>query len=237
MRTAPKKMVTGNLRNGSNRRPHQPNRGYRSRNNNEDVEAMVALHNLPNHRDESLLSTHDLSGLDDGLIAVVEAAQKQQQQQQQQQHQHQQQQQQKDHNQQQQEVHDTDHHLHLHHQSQPSRHHSNHENAPSYAAVAAAAVSGDGENQYQYTEYDEAPGNNDYNHRDEEPEHEKHRGDIPVAEFDHHVGAGGEEIEIARALMQSNQEDGDLDEEHRDHEGMKDEPRSPGDENIYFKNQ
>lgn len=181
--------------------------------NTNDVEAMVALHSLPHHqRDDNLLSTHDLSGLDDGLIAVVEAAQKQQQQQQQLQQQQRQQ----------------------HHQQQATSHHSNHENAPTYAVVAAAAVSGDSANQFhQYSNYDDDNNNDDDDEYRED--HQSKGRQIPVATFDSHVGPGGDEIEIARALMQSNHEEQDEDIDDRNLKSD-DHRRPTSDENIYFKN-
>lgn len=186
--------------NGINRRKLYQNQNRPKATNTNDMEAMVALHALPHHqREDTLLNSHDLSGLDDGLIAVVEAAQKQQQQQQQlQQHQRQQ-----------------------HHQQQATSHSSNHEHAPTYAAVAAAAVSGDSANQFhQYSNYDD---DNNGEYREDQSKNRL----IPEATFDHHVGPGGDEIEIARALMQNHEDQDDIDQ------------KSDGgtrDENIYFKN-
>lgn len=126
--------------------------------------------------DEELLGSHDLSGLDDGLIAVVEAAQKQQQQ-------------------------------------NGGSQQPNHDHSPTYAAVAAAAVSGDSANQFSHYNSDYVDG--EYRTPDSSRKRNLH------AEFDHSVGAGGSEIEIARALMQSN---------HGEDGGKRDE------DNIYFKN-
>lgn len=112
-------------------------------------------------RDQSLLS-HDLSGLDDGLIAVVEAAQK---------------------------------------RSPQRERRLSHLPPPTYAAVAAAAVGGHSgqyyQNDYHYSKY----GPKERNRSDHVPV------DPDVSAFDHSVHAGGDEIEIARALMQSNDEE------------------------------
>lgn len=208
-------LVNNNINNNNNNN---------NNNNPVDVDAMVALHNLPNHRDDSLLNSHDLSGFDDRIIAVVEAAQKQQQQQQQQKRGQRQ-----------------DRHI--------PPHHSNHEHAPTYAAVAASAVTGDAANQFHqyHTEFNNdddddhdshqennfAVPNHGHVHRNSNHEQTDKNRNLPVAEFDHHIGAGGEEIEIARALMQSNHDDVHDDNENSHNDKTK--PVDVDDENIYFK--
>lgn len=72
-----KKMLHGmDIRrdNGSHGKSLQ---GIRIRRNHDEVDSISSLDHLPNRETDGLL-THDLSGLDDGLIAVVEAAQKRQ---------------------------------------------------------------------------------------------------------------------------------------------------------------
>lgn len=188
--TIPKKMATGNsiIRRNNKVLHSQPNNPnalniLKSRNSADDVDAMVAaaqLHNLPGHHrhdaTESLL-THDLSGLDDGIIAAVEAAQRSQQQ-----------------------------------------GHPNHQHHPTYAAAAAAAVAGDS-NHYQhyqneYTNHHEyhqdSNDNQGYNNGGNSKERNRNNNNIPVdpevSAFDHHVDSAGEEIEIARALIQANED-------------------------------
>jgi Acetyltransferases len=191
----PKKMAPGN-RPRSSKSYDQPTNGrnmIRPRSNDE-VEAMVAaaqLHNIPSNRhDSDGILGHDLAGLDDNLIAVVEEAQRS----------HQQQQQRLHHNQD-----DTNdnHHHHLHLQQHQS-----------YAAAAASAVSGDS-NQYQQYQ-------NDYSSQHEYQNSNKHRNnghEIPVdpevSAFDHN--SGGDEIEIARALIQANEDVEEEDESDHHH--------------------
>lgn len=206
--SVPKKMVSGPGPNTKHlhSQPNNPNsRGMmRSPRNADDVEAMVALHNLPNHsRDTDSLLSQDLSGLDDGLIAVVEAAQKQQQSHQQLQERirHQQQQQRQRHGQ-------------------------------TYASVAAQAVSG-GSNDYQYpNEYH----THDYNGGDSHKE--RHGSDIPVDPevegYDHHHG-GGDEIEIARALLQSNEDDNDHGDRLEGDDGRREKDSRSDETNMFFK--
>ena len=203
--TIPKKMATGNSiirRNNKvlHSQPNNPNARniLKSRNSADDVDAMVAaaqLHNLPGHNrhdaTESLL-THDLSGLDDGIIAAVEAAQRSQQQ-----------------------------------------GHSNHQHHPTYAAAAAAAVAGDS-NHYQhyqneYTnhhEYHQDSNDNQGFNTGNSKERNRNNNNIPVdpevSAFDHHVDSAGEEIEIARALIQAN-EDVQEDGHHQDVDELRDQ--------------
>lgn len=124
--------------------------------------------NQNGHRDDQDLLPHDLSGIDDGLIAVVEAAQK--------------------------------------------RHGSESSRQPTYASVAAGNHSG-----HFY--------HNDYNPNYKYKQQRNGVVDPDVSSFDHNVNPGGDEIEIARALMQLN------DDEHSDHNLEKrDDPL------IFFKN-
>ncbi|CCE88605.1 Piso0_001377 [Millerozyma farinosa CBS 7064] len=222
----PKKMMTATSVIRRNKllqsSPNNPNARnlLRSRNNPDDVEAMVAaaqLHNLPSqHRQdaaESLLS-HDLSGLDDGIIAAVEAAQR----------------------------------------SQQGAHQTHH---PTYAAAAAAAVAGDANHfqqyQHDYTnahEYHQVP-NETHAHATSSTNKGRNRhNNIPVdpevSAFDHHVESGGE-IEIARALIQANEDvpeegththnDVDAVRNQSSGEGQKndDSKRDVDDTNIFFK--
>lgn len=214
----PKKMATGNvMRNRSkvlHSQPNNPNARnlLRNRPNHDDVEAMVAaaqLHNLPSHRHdaESLLG-HDLTGLDDNIIAAVEEAQRS--------------------------------HQHTHQQSQ---------HGPTYASVAAAAVGGDS-NQYQQYQHDYTNHHNFHNDAESNSAKSRHNNnddDIPVdpevSAFDHNVGSGGDEIEIARALIQAN-EDVHSDESHhhlnedRENDGKSGQRSSNNrsdDGNIFFK--
>ncbi|CUM67503.1 uncharacterized protein PRCAT00005202001 [Priceomyces carsonii] len=214
----PKKMATGILirdRNNKvlNSQPNNPNaRSIRARSNHDDVEAIVAaaqLHNLPSHRHdtESLLG-HDLSGLDDNIIAAVEEAQRS-------------------------------------HQNQ----HHNQQTHPSYAAAAAAAVSGP--NHYQdyqneYTNHHEYEHDDPSTSRQDDNKHHRNsnNNDIPVdpevSAFDHNVGSGGDEIEIARALIQANEDVHGRNQEHNNPNSNKNTDlqgsnRSNGDTSMFFK--
>ncbi|KAM9902111.1 hypothetical protein OXX69_008456 [Metschnikowia pulcherrima] len=141
-------------------------------------------------RDDALLG-HDLSGLDDGLIAVVEAAQKRQK---------------------------TDQNSEHSHRSQGSA-------QPSYAAVAAAAV-GHSNHGFYGSEYSH-PFTNKYNTN---KRHDNVPVDPDVSAFDHSVNSGGDEIEIARALMQSNEVD------HSGSSQREKQSTERGDEaNMFFK--
>lgn len=148
--------------------------GLRTR---DDVDAIVAaaqLHNIPSHRHDPELLTHDLAGLDAGLIAVVEQAQEQHQRIQRQQQQ-----------QQLQQLHHQQHNLQLHHQS--------------YAAAAASAVSGDNQYQSYQSDYDysEVAG----------PTKRRESTDVVDPEVSGYAhNSGGDEIEIARALIQANED-------------------------------
>lgn len=164
--------------------PNNPNARsiMRGRSNNpDDVDSMVTvaqLHNLHSHRqDPDGLLPHDLSGLDDGIIAAVEAAQR----------------------------------------SQHNSHNNSHQQT--YAAVAAAAVSNEA-NQFQ--QYQNEYGNHDFNQvssdssnhsrNSDDKEGDRNTNNIPVdpevSAFDH-VNSSEEEIEIARALIQANEEQND----------------------------
>ncbi|EGW34009.1 uncharacterized protein SPAPADRAFT_135403 [Spathaspora passalidarum NRRL Y-27907] len=172
-RGIPKKMSTGQPSATVTR--HRINKVYsnqsrnlmRSRAAQDEVEAMVAaaqLHNLPSNRHDDLLS-HELAGLDDNLIAVVEEAQRNQQQRMQKERQQQ----------------------HQHSDQQQNRH------VQTYAEVAAAAVANDADYQeYDYHEYSKR------NNEDDIPV------DPQVSSYDH---GNGDEIEIARALIQANEDE------------------------------
>lgn len=108
---------------------------------------------------EALLS-HDLLGLDDNIMAAVEAAQR------------------------------------SHHNGQNSNSH------PSYAAAAASAVSGDSDyHQYLHDYLAEYQPDG----RQEKDRNSNIPVDPEVSAFDH-VDSGGDEIEIARALIQANED-------------------------------
>ncbi|PSK36308.1 hypothetical protein C7M61_004132 [Candidozyma pseudohaemuli] len=167
-------------------------------NGHDEVDSISAIHGLQ-HRESDNLLTHDLSGLDDGLIAVVEAAQRRQQSPQQ----------------------------------RSDNDHRNH-HAPSYAAVAAAAVEPESHRGYQ----------NDYSfHYNEKYNSSKDRDrndDVPVdpdvSEYDHNVNPEGDEIEIARALMQSN-DDVDENSPERGQRLQKSSEQDRANEaNMFFKN-
>ncbi|PVH15161.1 uncharacterized protein CXQ87_002998 [Candidozyma duobushaemuli] len=167
-------------------------------NGHDEVDSISAIHGLQ-HRESDNLLTHDLSGLDDGLIAVVEAAQRRQQSPQQ----------------------------------RSDNDHRNH-HAPSYAAVAAAAVEPETHRGYQ----------NDYSfHYNEKYNSSKDRDrneDVPVdpdvSEYDHNVNPEGDEIEIARALMQSN-DDVDENSPERGQRSQKSSEQDRANEaNMFFKN-
>lgn len=146
--------------------PKNAQNRIRRDNGHDDVDSMSAIHGLQHRESENLL-THDLSGLDDGLIAVVEAAQRRQ-------------------------------------QSSQQRSGSDHRShsAPSYAAVAAAAVEPEShrayENDYSFHYNEKYNASKDRDRNDDVPV------DPDVSEYDHNVNPEGDEIEIARALMQSN---------------------------------
>lgn len=179
-----------NLKSSQNR--------IRRDNGHDEVDSISAIHGLQ-HRESDNLLFHDLSGLDDGLIAVVEAAQRRQQSPQQ----------------------------------RSDNDHRNH-HAPSYAAVAAAAVEPESHRGYQ----------NDYSfHYNEKYNSSKDRDrndDVPVdpdvSEYDHNVNPEGDEIEIARALMQSN-DDVDENSPERGQRLQKSSEQDRANEaNMFFKN-
>ncbi|KAF3986077.1 hypothetical protein FT663_04494 [Candidozyma haemuli var. vulneris] len=196
-----------NQKSSQNMRP-----AIRRDNGHDEVDSMSAIHGLQ-HRESDNLLTHDLTGLDDGLIAVVEAAQRRQQSSQ----------------------HSMDQQRSTHHDS-VSRDHRGH-SAPSYAAVAASAVEPDSHRAYQ----------NDYSfHYNEKYNSSKERDrndDVPVdpdvSEFDHNVNPEGDEIEIARALMQSNDVDDGSPERSQQHlsrsEKTSEQDRA-NEANMFFKN-
>lgn len=174
------------------------------RRDNVDVDSIAAL-----HREADGLLSHDLSALDDGLIAVVEAAQKRQPNSDRQSVQH----------------------------SSPSHQQSNNHDSPvpTYAAVAAAAVSGHA-NQFYSSDYHHAYTSK-YTTKDRDRRNDN-IVDPDVSAFDHTVNPGGDEIEIARALMQSNEDDDQhLDREDSEHSGQGKKDSNNGDDsNIFFKN-
>lgn len=167
-------------------------------NGHDEVDSISAIHGLQ-HRESDNLLTHDLSGLDDGLIAVVEAAQRRQQSPQ---------------------------------QRSDNDHRSHH--APSYAAVAAAAVEPESHRGYQ----------NDYSfHYNEKYSSSKDRDrneDVPVdpdvSEYDHNVNPEGDEIEIARALMQSNDDVDENSPERGQRQQKSSEQDRANEANMFFKN-
>lgn len=179
-----------NLKSSQNR--------IRRDNGHDEVDSISAIHGLQ-HRESDNLLTHDLSGLDDGLIAVVEAAQRRQQSPQQ----------------------------------RSDNDHRNH-HAPSYAAVAAAAVEPESHRGYQ----------NDYSfHYNEKYNSSKDRDrndDVPVdpdvSEYDHNVNPEGDEIEIARALMQSNDDVDENSPERGQRLQKSSEQDSANEANMFFKN-
>lgn len=151
-----------------------------STNSTNDTSSMgVPLHHMPS-RDSDTLLGHDLAGLDDGLIAVVEAAHKRQK---------------------------------TGDGRGVVRNHTGASAQPTYAAVAAAAVSAGHNNHTYYAgEYPHHPFTNKYGtSKRHDPREDSVPVDPDVSAFDHSVNAGGDEIEIARALMQSNEVD------HHDH--------------------
>lgn len=138
--------------------------------------SIADLHHMPPRNDNIL--GHDLTGLDDGLIAVVEAAQKRNA-----------------------------------NSARPVP-----GSGPSYAAVAAGA---DHNNQFYLNEFQDYLTKYKDRTRDNVPV------DPDVSAFDHNVNAGGDEIEIARALMQSNEVDS---------ESSRRKPNAD-DPSLYFKNE
>lgn len=192
---------------------HKIPRIRRDNGHNED-DSLSGMHELL-HRDTDSLLTHDLSGLDDGLIAVVEAAQRRQQ---------------------------TN--LHLmnlqranDHGSDSREDHRSH-NTPTYAAVAAAAVEPGShrgyQNDYPFHHY---PG------KYITPKDRDNNDDVPVdpdvSEFDHNVNSEGDEIEIARALMESNEVDeGQTSRslQHRSRQSKPTEEDKANEANLFFKN-
>lgn len=166
------------------------------RRDNDDVDSIAAL-----HRDTDGLLSHDLSGLDDGLIAVVEAAQKRQ----------------------------------LPGQDRlsgdphdgSSHGGSHHSPVPTYAAVAAAAVNGHS-NHFYSSDYH--PYTSKYTSGKERERTDNIAVDPEVSSYDHSVNADRDEIEIARALMQS----GDVDHDSRDPESQQ-RKKNSDESNLFFK--
>lgn len=198
-----KKMALPAVRNGQNPKNLQM-RNLARRDNLDEVDDMSSLDHLPN-RDPDLLS-HDLSGLDDGLIAVVEAAQKRQ------------------------------------HSTQEGRNgadshpRDHHHSPPTYAAVAAGAVGSHSSSQFYQSDFPHNYGNKYSNSKGRDARRDSVPVDPDVSAFDHTVNQGGDEIEIARALMHSN----DVDERHSEeqqHSGQEKNVDERNDEtNIFFKN-
>lgn len=178
------------------------------RRDNDDVDSISNL-----HRDTDGLLPHDLSALDDGLIAVVEAAQKRQQPLLSRQ--------------------GGDQHGSLSHHLVRSRDSP----VPTYAAVAAAAVNGHS-NQFYSNDYHHAYTSKYTTPKDRDSRNDNINVDPEVSAFDHSVNPGGDEIEIARALMQSNEVDEHhLDGEESEHSEHEKKLASNTDEaNLFFKN-
>lgn len=177
------------------------------RRDNDDVDSISVL-----HRDTEGLLSHDLSGLDDGLIAVVEAAQKRQ-------------------------LPNVDRQP-PGHNSSPQHQVRNHDSpVPTYAAVAAAAVNGHA-NQFYANDYHHAYTNKYGTSKERDSRSDNINVDPDVSAFDHTVNPGGDEIEIARALMQSNEvEEHNDDGEGSGHPGLrsKENNGTTDDSSIFFK--
>lgn len=146
----------------------------RCANEPDDVGNMSVLGHMPNRETERML-THDLSGLDEGLIAAVEAAQKR-------------------------------HRSNL--DARASREvHSLHDSShsspvPTYAAVAASG--GHADTAFYQNEF-HAFTSKYSNNKGRTPRDDNVPVDPDVSAFDHNDNSGGDEIEIARVLMQSNE--------------------------------
>lgn len=152
--------------------PNNPNARQiiKSRLNNQSVDDIVSAQ--LGRGDESILSTHDLSTLDDNIIAAVEAAQR--------------------------------------------SHYRGH------TSYAAAAASGDS------NEYQPYPQDYSYAERNKRDNEQNITVDPEVEGFDHD---GREEIEIARALIQANEEpEGEKTRSKDDKKG-----RNNDDTNMFFK--
>ncbi|GEQ67401.1 hypothetical protein JCM33374_g1065 [Metschnikowia sp. JCM 33374] len=174
----------------------------------DDVDSMSVLHHLPNREADGLLG-HDLSSLDDGLIAVVEAAQKRQ----------------KTNN---------GRRASTHHHADSLRNHPN-STAPTYAAVAAAAVGNHSNNPFYAGDYSHHAFTNKYGTSKRNDSRDDHVPvDPDVSAFDHNVNAGGDEIEIARALMQSNEVDHQSPQSAQRQEKQSDDRSDEA--NMFFKN-
>lgn len=214
------------------------------RNDSEEVEAMVAaaqqLHNLPARHDtaESLL-THDLSGLDDGIIAAVEAAQRSHQQEQ---HQHQHHHQDDQQQQQQQQLQDPSSAQSL---QQHHSHHAHTQPHQTYASVAAAAVQDTPYDQYDEdfsTHEDYGTGATHSPNRviKRKPNNNNNNNNIPVDPAvtgfdDHNHDEGGEEMEIARALIHANEATDDNSGTNVDGKPELSNNRDDDETNIFFK--
>lgn len=107
-----------------------------------------------------------------------------------------------------------------------------HHHRPTYAAVAAAAVANH-DPQFYHPDYSSHGYNGKYS-TDHKLRDDHVPVDAEVAGFDHNVNAGGDEIEIARALMQSN--DADDHEPSADTPDPKPESSDHDDTNLFFKN-
>ncbi|QRG38677.1 hypothetical protein FDK38_003094 [Candidozyma auris] len=211
----PKRMLPGSADNRRDLNPSTAKTNQMLRPNvrrdtgRDEVDTMSAIHGLQHRESENLL-THDLSGLDDGLIAVVEAAQRRQQ---------------SSH-------HSLDQQRSNHHGSRGD--HRTH-SAPTYAAVAAGAVGPETHRGYQddysFHQYtDKFSSSKERGRNDDVPV------DPDVSEFDHNVNPEGDEIEIARALMQSNDVEENSPERNSQRSKTSEQDRA-NEANIFFKNQ
>lgn len=212
------------LMNGIRKQNSSNNVNGRIRNpEDDDVEAIVAaaqLHNLPGrHETTDSLLTHDLS-LDDGIIAAVEAAQR-------------------SHNQQLQLQQ-------LQRQQIPQQQHFlQSRNQPTYASVAASAVAHDpafsqfdAYNQDDFSEHvhtspdrgDKKSNNHDNTTNANNNTNTQNSNSVAVdPQFENH-DEGGDEIEIARALIHANEVDDD-----ENNENNKLNNRVDDETNIFFK--
>ena len=267
----PKRIATGtSISRKSNKvfysQPNNPNARnlIRSRNANDEVEAMVAaaqLHNLPaHHRNDAAdaLLSQDFSGLDDGIIAAVETAQRSQ-----------------GTNQTQQPSYSsvaaaavsgpTNHYHHYHeysnhpeyqesgvtdHVIDGSRDDEKRSKAGSpHKSFSNESINVDGNDQKSHSNNNDADTQTSKRKDKTSMVNESNRDSIPVdpevSAFDHHVNSPGEEMEIARALIQANedvqdQHDHPVDEMRIGASGMHNEKsdirnRSEDDSNIFFK--
>jgi GNAT superfamily N-acetyltransferase len=186
----PKSMSSGHATNEMRNNKYGNDQSASTR-NNDDVDAMVAtvqLHNIPRNDNDSLLS-HELAGLDDNLIAVVEEAQRQKQT-----HQNQHSPSQTSDQQQQQQQHEIS-----------SSYSTNGTNTYSPGASPNYQSTSNSSNNYQQFR-------SHYPYQVSSTANRKHRDGIPVdpevENYSHSVNHSGNEIEIAQALMQAHDDHG-----------------------------